>query len=100
MTMRPDHRSDEFPLATRTPVTVVMTVIARAVATVFLSWHKCWVMGWGVSVARVRVAGPIVIVVGVHSRWRPWWRGWPPRECSACWIASVTSWDACSFSNR
>ena len=29
-----------------------------------------------------------------------WWRGVPPRVCSAWKIASATSWRACSFSSR
>ena len=54
-----------------------------------------------VTMLVVRAVAILVLVAGGrYRRVCPWWRGWPPRECSACWIASVTSWDACSLFSR
>lgn len=51
----------------------------------------------GGSVAMIVAAGLFHFPVSAVE-W--WWRGVPPRECSAWNIASVTSWRACSFSSR
>lgn len=51
-----------------------------------------------------RADGPGVLVCVLHAAplslevW--WWRGVPPRACSAWKIASATNWRACSFSSR
>ncbi|GAA0995482.1 hypothetical protein GCM10009563_14490 [Subtercola frigoramans] len=53
---------------------MVLVLHCCAPAVVVCSW-ACWCCGW-------------------------WCRGLSPRECSAWKIASVTSFDACSFSSR